>query len=306
MARIVIIIPTYDRAHVVRRAIDSVLSQGLDDVSCLVVDDGSTDETRAVLAAYDGDPRVEVVRRATNGGVTAAKNTGLDHLPGDCEYFGILDSDDALVPGALATLLAGFDSGGEYSQVFGWCEDPDTRERTGTTTQSQVITYEQALCGGFEGEFWQLVRTRMLGGMRFESRAAGGESSLWWRLMKKAPAYLVPEVVRMYDRSGADRVSRPRFDRRSSERRMWAYRARVDAVGEDLRRLCPKRYADLLLEQAKWAALAGLRKDAVLAAGRSVLSDPALCRLKVVPFVLAPPGLLRRVYERRYSPRARS
>src|SRR5215212_3800013 len=101
MARIVLIVPTHNRAHCVARAIDSALAQERSDLGVLVVDDGSTDGTGEVLARYAGDRRVEVVRSAANRGVTAAKNLGLDHLPPDCELFGILDSDDFLLPRAI-------------------------------------------------------------------------------------------------------------------------------------------------------------------------------------------------------------
>lgn len=304
MARIVIIIPAYNRARSLGRAIDSVLEQERTDVACLVVDDGSTDATPELLARYAADPRVTVFRSPTNLGVTGAKNAGLDRLPADCEYFGILDSDDALVTGAITRLVRVLE-GGRYSQAFGWCVDPATGERTGTMAGEQLLTYEDALRGKLQGEFWQLVRRDLLGDLRFESRAAGGESSVWWRLCKKAPAFLVPEVVRLYDRAGSDRVSVLRFDAAASERRMWAYRAMLDAVGDDLREMCPRRYAGQRLEEAKWAALAGLRKDSLLALKDGLEAHPSLRGLAIAAAALLPAAVLRRAYARRFPARTR-
>ncbi|ELY42001.1 glycosyltransferase family 2 protein [Natronorubrum tibetense] len=91
MTRVSVIIPTYNRATTLPRAIDSALAQTVDDLEVVVVDDGSTDDTDSVLAEYD-DPRVRPVVHATNQGANVARNTGIDHARG--EYVAFLDSDD--------------------------------------------------------------------------------------------------------------------------------------------------------------------------------------------------------------------
>jgi glycosyltransferase involved in cell wall biosynthesis len=87
--RVSVIIPAYNAAGHVRRAVDSVLAQSLQDYELLVVDDGSTDATRAVLAEY-GD-RLRLLAKQ-NGGPAAARNHGLQHARG--EYVAFLDADD--------------------------------------------------------------------------------------------------------------------------------------------------------------------------------------------------------------------
>ena len=84
-----VIIPTFNRARVVTRAIDSVLGQTYRPVEVMVVDDGSTDETPEVLKAY-GDAIVSVVQ--DNAGPSAARNRGIRESRGDLIAF--LDSDD--------------------------------------------------------------------------------------------------------------------------------------------------------------------------------------------------------------------
>src|SRR5437868_11947619 len=72
-----VLIPTYNRAHLLPRAIRSVLDQTYRALEVLVVDDGSTDDTRAVVAEFSrADGRVQYVCRE-NGGVSAARNTGI-------------------------------------------------------------------------------------------------------------------------------------------------------------------------------------------------------------------------------------
>ena len=98
MPRVSVIMPTYNRAEKLPRSIGSVLNQTLEDFELLVVDDGSTDETEAVVTGYD-DPRVKYVAHETNRGASVARNTGIDRAEG--EYIALLDSDDEFEPRKL-------------------------------------------------------------------------------------------------------------------------------------------------------------------------------------------------------------
>lgn len=94
-----VIIPTYNRAHCVGDAIDSVLSQAPPPDQVIVIDDGSTDDTMKVLASY-GD-RITIIEQA-NGGAGAARTAGLKQARGD--WIAFLDSDDIWYPGRLSLL----------------------------------------------------------------------------------------------------------------------------------------------------------------------------------------------------------
>lgn len=87
--KISVIIPTYNRAHCINDAVESVLSQSFQDFEVIVVDDGSTDGTAEVLRTY-GD-RLKVIRQS-NGGVSTARNTGI--RAARAEWIAFLDSDD--------------------------------------------------------------------------------------------------------------------------------------------------------------------------------------------------------------------
>jgi len=97
-----VITATYNMADYVCEAIDSVLAQTVPDVQCVVVDDGSTDRTREVLARYADDPRVKVLHQE-NAGQTVSKNRGL--AAADGEYVGFCDADDRWRPEKLAVQL---------------------------------------------------------------------------------------------------------------------------------------------------------------------------------------------------------
>lgn len=99
MARVSVVIPVYNIAPHLRQCLDSVVNQSLADIEVICVDDGSTDESPAILAQYaKKDPRIQVVTQE-NAGPGAARNTGMDRATG--EYLIFLDSDDWFEPDFL-------------------------------------------------------------------------------------------------------------------------------------------------------------------------------------------------------------
>jgi glycosyltransferase involved in cell wall biosynthesis len=97
-----VIIPTYNRACLLPRAIRSVLSQTFEDFELIVVDDATTDSTGEVVASFE-DERIIYVRREESGSAAAARNTGIQRARGECIC--LLDDDDEYLPGFLETTL---------------------------------------------------------------------------------------------------------------------------------------------------------------------------------------------------------
>ncbi len=100
-----VVLATYDRRHVLPRAIASVLAQDGVRFELIVVDDASRDSTLAYLATLE-DPRIRVIAAERNGGPSAARNLGLAAARAGIVAF--LDSDDAYRPQRLAAPLAAF------------------------------------------------------------------------------------------------------------------------------------------------------------------------------------------------------
>ena len=98
-----VVVPCYNQAHYLGEAIESVLGQTYRPVELIVVDDGATDCTAEVAAAY---PEVRCLHQ-TNQGLAAARNAGLRAARG--EYVTFLDADDRLLPGALQVSAAALD-----------------------------------------------------------------------------------------------------------------------------------------------------------------------------------------------------
>lgn len=95
-----IVLPTYNRADTLERAVRSVLAQSYDHLELIVVDDASTDATATVIRRVE-DRRVRYLRLAVNRGAAAARNTGVRAARGSLIAF--QDSDDEWLPGKLAT-----------------------------------------------------------------------------------------------------------------------------------------------------------------------------------------------------------
>jgi glycosyltransferase involved in cell wall biosynthesis len=97
-----VILPTWNRLPLLRRAVDSVLAQTFRDFELIVADDGSTDGTRDYLEAIE-DPRVRPIWLEHHGDPTSARSAGLRHVRG--EWVAFLDSDDLWLPDKLALQL---------------------------------------------------------------------------------------------------------------------------------------------------------------------------------------------------------
>jgi len=97
LPRVSIIIPTHNRSKLLRVALESALGQTYPNIEIIVVDDGSTDDTAAVVAQYTG--RVNYIKQA-NQDVAAARNTGIRVASG--EYLTFLDDDDLILPTKIA------------------------------------------------------------------------------------------------------------------------------------------------------------------------------------------------------------
>lgn len=124
-AHVSVVMPTYQRAAVVGRAIESVRNQSHDRWELLVIDDGSTDGTEKAVRRHE-DPRIRYVRLDANGGVSRARNEGLDRAVGSVVAY--LDSDNywdrdylTIMLGALA---AHRDRESAYCAQYIWDVDP--------------------------------------------------------------------------------------------------------------------------------------------------------------------------------------
>lgn len=113
--RISIIIPVYNVEQYIEECLMSVTNQTMTEgIECIIVDDCGPDNSAAIakrfVDSYQGDIRFTFIQREKNGGLSAARNTGIKAATGEYVYF--LDSDDYLVPSAIETLISIADRNG--------------------------------------------------------------------------------------------------------------------------------------------------------------------------------------------------
>jgi glycosyltransferase involved in cell wall biosynthesis len=215
-----LVIATFNHARLLGDAIDSALAQTLSGVDIIVVDDGSTDDTPAVLERYGG--RIRVLRQP-NRGLAAARNTGLAAARGT--YVAFLDADDVMAPAKLAEQVAVL----ERAPTIGWtyCDVLIETVATGATVRASERfgyaaraldgwLFPELIHGNFIPAIAPLVRRTALdaaGG--FDERLTALEDwDLWLRLALLAEARYTPAVLVSYRiQPGAMSEDRARMDR---------------------------------------------------------------------------------------------
>jgi glycosyltransferase involved in cell wall biosynthesis len=202
--RVTVIIPSYNYAWCVADAVRSVQAQTLPDWELVIVEDGSTDDSRAVLealAAEDSRLRLHVQE---NRGLSAARNAGLWLARGD--YIALLDCDDTYLPDKLAAQVATLDSNPDVGMVYADCllEDgavwQNHRHEAFTyarLTQDNLVPCQSVM---FRRELVQLV-----GGCDGEALEEAEDWDLWMRLCAVTKTVRLPEPNYVMRRHGAQK-----------------------------------------------------------------------------------------------------
>lgn len=267
-----VVIPTYDRAGVLSRAIDSALAQAVDDLEVVVVDDGSTDETRAVVAGYE-DPALRYVRQA-NAGANAARNRGIAEADG--AYVSLLDSDDELLEGHLPAVLDALRRSppsvrGAVTADARVGEGPAGEERVEKVTRPGATgerlgvddVRDVNVLGGFSSTTFEREAFEDVGPLD-ESMPAAQDYEFFLRYLRAYEIVCVDRVL-VHSHVGADSISV------DADRKRRANEALLERHGDVLsdRRRARQRFAEGIA-----AARAGDLADARAAFARSLRRRP--------------------------------
>ncbi len=186
-----VIIPVYNGEENIKRCIDSVLSQSYDNIEIIAIDDGSKDKSGELLDMYArSDNRIKAVH-IQNGGVSNARNIGIDMASGN--YLMFLDCDDWIDNDALECLYNSMDEACDMAQCS--YRSVDEHENTLGLWDVKDALYEERdaiLCAFFDIQILQccwakLYRKELLCDIRFERGYAVGEDDLFsYCVCKKA------------------------------------------------------------------------------------------------------------------------
>lgn len=183
MPRVSVIIPTYNRAALLREAIQSVLDQTYQDIEIIVVDDGSTDDTVSVVEQFEH--RLRYIYQS-NAGVSAARNSGLQVAEG--EFVAFLDSDDTFLQGKLAQQVPVLESDARLGVVASGIAHVDETGRVRYVEEgwlaSPEVSLRSTLLAGLCSLHGALIRRDWLAAVGgFDPTLASAEDmDLWYQL----------------------------------------------------------------------------------------------------------------------------
>lgn len=198
-----VIIPTYNRASMLGRAIQSVLDQTYRDFELIVVNDCSSDNTEEVVMSF-ADERIRYIRHPSNKGGSAARNTGISSSRGD--YIALLDDDDEWLPNKLEMQVDLLDRLPEdYGVVYSGYRAEQRGEILGEYSPIyRGDVYHQMLKGCFIGSPTILIRKICFekAGRFDETLPSCQDWDMWIRLAKYYKFDFIPEVLAVYNIHG--------------------------------------------------------------------------------------------------------
>lgn len=225
--KVAIITPTYNRAHTIVRAVESVLAQTHSNWELIIRDDGSRDNTAEILAPYLADARIRYLPRQDNKGVNTTRNEALDAMSDDVAVVTFLDSDDTLVPDALVTALSVMAAEPHYHWFNFPAKDEAGETRTHLSSPELIGTPDVFIRGTeIGGEFVQFLRRDAANQLRFVDGLNGYEGIAWIRLAQQFPCRFRPQPLRVYwqDTESLIRVgtkSRRYYDNQARGMQLW-------------------------------------------------------------------------------------
>jgi glycosyltransferase involved in cell wall biosynthesis len=303
-----VVIPTYNRAETIERAVDSVLNQDYPFIEIIVVDDGSRDDTPDRIAKrYNNDNRLKYFR-IPNSGVCGARNRGLKEVHG--EFVAMLDSDDYWLPGKLSLQIGILQAHPSLSMVW---TDMDAIDELGQVVAQRYLRtmygsyrYYPSTLDLFETEtktkdnipyyIGHIAKALVIGNLVHTSTVVAradcifkaGEydqsvhpaedQDYYYRLCLTGPVALIDVVTIHYQIGAADAASgEARFYEvaTSSMIVFTRLRERADKNGQLPRKLIEQKEADL----NRWVGLASFHKGKIIDARPYLMK-----RLTRVPF----------------------
>jgi glycosyltransferase involved in cell wall biosynthesis len=265
-----VIIPTYNRAALVRRALESVLSQDDGDFEIVVVDSASTDGTRDVVRETAArDARVRLICEETRRGVCPARNVAVDAATAD--WIIPLDSDDELAPGALALFrrkMAAFPQADHHRFMCRWDDgslSPRPPLREEVWDYHGYLRFIDRCADGGITESVSCVRRETFRWVRYpEDRSY--ENLYHADFAARFLTATHPEVGRLYHTDAADQNSfapNPGHWLRVAPDYARSLHQLLERHSAAMRQSAPRAYNELLRSAMKFDFMAGNRRGAV-------------------------------------------
>lgn len=208
--KISVIIPCYNQAHYLPDAVSSVLAQDYQNWECIIINDGSKDATEEVALEFvKNDKRIKYIKKE-NGGLSSARNKGLEAAKGD--YIQFLDSDDIITPGKFSASLKNGSGKDVIIADFKMFSKDNPDIELPFKLASSDLTFENILMG------WEVLfvfpphsgifKSYLFKGLRFDETLRAREDWLMWLqvFQKDIRVTFVDEPLALY-RSSPESMS---------------------------------------------------------------------------------------------------
>lgn len=225
MPKVSVIIPTYNRGRFISRAIMSVLSQTYKDFEIIVVDDGSTDDTKKQVKKFGNQVRYIY---QVNKGPSSARNKGISKANG--KYIAFCDSDDQFLPDKLEKQMKYIRKNPECRFLYSWYYDIDAQGKVAKKKKPLACKSKQQL------QYFLLKRKFVIrtstvlvykgcfkkAGKFNEKYWTSEDWDMWLRLAAYYPGHCLEEALSEYWRHHGDNISKLRKKRHHAKIRKSA------------------------------------------------------------------------------------
>jgi len=295
-----IIIPTYNRGHIVGKAVESVLGQAFQDWELIIVDDGSVDQTPGTLNNFRNE-RIKIFRYTENKGASFARNFGLFKAKGSFIIF--LDSDARFVPGALDTISGILKSTNEfYNDYLFIAADELTRKPYNFRMPDKdgEIDFKKVFRGELDGDYCHVTKRHIYSHIKFDEEFKGCERSCWHRIARDfGPGYFASKAVVMVNRASPDSITRNLM--RADYRDKWVNileqsRKYTGYFQNNFHDIYPEGYYNELKTQLKALLIIGRPTEARGIAKRMIRETPGPGKWFWFLFSILPPALILKAY----------
>lgn len=215
-AKVSVIIPAYNAEKYISECLDSVLRQTYQNIEIIVVDDGSTDNTYAVIERHLESHSNIILMHQENGGVCSARNAGIDMASGD--YIMFLDADDFIARNAVEVLLCDATKYGADIVAGLMCEKISDKPVSVSDSHAEIWRGTEALQKSLEDNMFtysawgKLYRKQALEGVRFvEGRRIHEDSYFVFCAFLKNPTVVARDVYLYNYRSNENSASHAAF-----------------------------------------------------------------------------------------------
>ena len=195
--KISLIILTYNRAHLVEQAIDSVLRQTYRDFELIIVNNGSEDHTACLLKKYETHDQVRIFHLEKNRRFKGGINFAFGQIRG--EWFSSIGDDDQLAPETFETMMRVLEEvDPSINAITCNAIDTATGQLSGHGLDRDQYLPIELIAAKARGNFWGITRTELLGDKRMNEKLPGHEDAFWYQIDAVANRYYIHTPLKIW------------------------------------------------------------------------------------------------------------